>query len=302
MKIRLVWPDCDTNKISGTAGIKNVFWVECTYQEALDRLIPYVQSVRSPESVMIVKEMRENYESLKNGHGTHKSRLWKQGWVYFLISHDLKYIKSMPHYFPYSGMWNDQNPFRSIFPQTISRLREIYNIDMTPIQFYELRTWAGRSSFRYAGSVEKGTIILFGKDGEIKIRPSQYANMLGHFGGRSVAVGTSRTDPPRGSLGEWLKGKVTKVAIASYIAPILINEGLARRDENDSSMINFVDGVTLDLDWDSVAPKYKNCGVSVWDQDTGEWLNITGGIDGKTLRRLEEQGRVIYKRVQMTGG
>ena len=41
--------------------------------------------------------------------------------------------------------------------------------------------------------------------------------------------GTSRTDPQLGSLGEWLKEKVSKTATASYVGAILVNEGYAKK-------------------------------------------------------------------------
>jgi hypothetical protein len=40
-----------------------------------------------------------------------------------------------------------------------------------------------------------------------------------------AAVGTSRDCPPAGSVGEWLQENVTKLAIASYLAPILVHRG-----------------------------------------------------------------------------
>jgi hypothetical protein len=53
--------------------------------------------------------------------------------------------------------------------------------------------------------------------------------LLNHFIGQTVSVGTSRTNPPSGSLGSWLNQVVTQTAIASYVAPILIHEGYAER-------------------------------------------------------------------------
>ena len=42
-------------------------------------------------------------------------------------------------------------------------------------------------------------------------------------------MGTSRTEPPEDSIGAWLLMNVTPVAIASYVGPILVLEGYARR-------------------------------------------------------------------------
>ncbi len=88
-----------------------------------------------------------------------------------------------------------------------------------------LKTWAAKSKFSYTGSVKQGTRITYGRGFSLSISASQYAELLNHFRGTTVDIGTSRTDPPRGSVGEWLQSNVTKVAIASYVGPILIVEG-----------------------------------------------------------------------------
>jgi ribosomal protein L13 len=93
----------------------------------------------------------------------------------------------------------------------------------------ELRTWAERSKFQYSGSIEKGTKIEFGNCNRIFISGDKYKQLLNHFNGRTVNIGTSRTDPPRGSAGEWLMENVTKAAIASYVGSILIHERYAEK-------------------------------------------------------------------------
>lgn len=72
-----------------------------------------------------------------------------------------------------------------------------------------------------------GTTITFGRGWQASVSAEQYRALLTRFAGDTVSAGTSRTDPPAGSLGEWLQENVTKVAIASYVAPILIAEGYA---------------------------------------------------------------------------
>jgi len=103
-----------------------------------------------------------------------------------------------------------------------------------------MATWGGNSQFDYSGSVGAGTDIHYGTKSKyrIKISGSQYAELLAHFGGQEVLVGTHRVDPPSGSLGEWLKKNVTQTASASYVAPILIQEGYAVRASN-STRIKF---------------------------------------------------------------
>lgn len=92
-----------------------------------------------------------------------------------------------------------------------------------------LKTWAAKSKFSYTGSVNQGTRITYGRGFSLSISASQYAELLNHFRGTTVDIGASRTDPPRGSVGEWLQSNVTKVAIASHVGPILIVEGYAEK-------------------------------------------------------------------------
>jgi hypothetical protein len=91
----------------------------------------------------------------------------------------------------------------------------------------KLATWADRSSFEYAGSVKAGTTIKYGRGFTIKVSASDYSRLLNFFSGSTVEIGTSRTNPPTDGLGRWLQANVTKTAIASYVGPILINNGYA---------------------------------------------------------------------------
>jgi len=97
----------------------------------------------------------------------------------------------------------------------------------------KLDTWAGRGSFQYEGSVNEGTKIYFGADYEysVLISSQDFIALLANFKGRDVNIGTSRTDPPNGSVGEWLMENVTKTAVASYVGPILIHEGYAEKEK-----------------------------------------------------------------------
>ena len=94
-----------------------------------------------------------------------------------------------------------------------------------------LPTWAERSRFRYSGSVREGTTVAYGRrfSFSISLSASHYRALLNHFRGQTVNIGTSRTNPPRGSVGEWLQSHVTRTAIVSYIGPILIAEGFAEK-------------------------------------------------------------------------
>lgn len=93
----------------------------------------------------------------------------------------------------------------------------------------KLKTWAGRSSFSYTESIKSGTKIYYGKNNQIRISARDYRKLLDYFEGKTVNIGTSRTNPPAGSIGGWLQENVTPVAIASYVGSILINEGYAEK-------------------------------------------------------------------------
>jgi hypothetical protein len=95
-----------------------------------------------------------------------------------------------------------------------------------------LVTWGGRSKFKYSGSVAGGTKIIYGKSRQINVSGAEYAALLAYFTGLTVPVGPSRTAPPKGSLGDWLN-KIKKTAIGSYVAPILVSAGYAKRVGRD---------------------------------------------------------------------
>jgi hypothetical protein len=95
-------------------------------------------------------------------------------------------------------------------------------------EFLMPKTWSGKSNFDYIGSVENGTDISYGKRYKVRVSTQHYAALRKHFINKVVPVGTSRTDAPRGSLGWWLQANVSRTAIASYVAPILVLEGYAK--------------------------------------------------------------------------
>jgi hypothetical protein len=104
-----------------------------------------------------------------------------------------------------------------------------------------LQTWAGRSEFEYEGSVTMGTRIHYGrKPWTAHMSAEQYRALLNHFRHNVADMGTSRDNPPTGSVGAWLQENVTKTAIASYVGPILLSEGLASRVPGEPSKIRFV--------------------------------------------------------------
>ncbi len=103
-----------------------------------------------------------------------------------------------------------------------------------------LPTWRGRSKFSYEGAVSTGTRIHYGSKWQAWVSREDYAALTGHFHGKTVKMGTSRTDPQEGSVGEWLQEHVTPVAIASYVGPILLAEGYAERVPGDLTQIRII--------------------------------------------------------------
>jgi hypothetical protein len=87
-------------------------------------------------------------------------------------------------------------------------------------------TWGGRSRFDYSGSVETGTDNVYGQGWKVSMSAQKYTALRRHFLGRIVPAGTTFTDPPSDSIGGWLQANVTRTAIAIYVAPILILEGM----------------------------------------------------------------------------
>jgi len=171
---------------------------------------------------------------------------------------------------------------------------KILNPNSADVHIKKLDTWTGRNKFLFKGSVEQGVVIYFGGHRK-KVSPRHFAHMLERFAGCSVEVGTSLTNPPR-DLGTWLMANVTKTAIATYVAPILIAEGLAYRDEEDPESLRFIDGISLEPDLNSIPSEYIEPVISVYDRASGQYTSYNG-LDGKTLACLDYQGKVQYKRV-----
>jgi hypothetical protein len=94
-----------------------------------------------------------------------------------------------------------------------------------------MKTWAGRGAdFSYTGSITQGTEITYGiNNNKARVTSQQYSDLIKHFKGKTVEIGTSHDNPPHGSVGEWLQANVTKTQISSYVGPILIAAGLANQ-------------------------------------------------------------------------
>src|SRR5438477_12325469 len=95
-----------------------------------------------------------------------------------------------------------------------------------------LDAWGKRGRFTYAGSVEKGTRIVYGRNQSFTVSAVAYGELLAHFRGQLAQIGNSRR-PPRGSLGSWLTTHVGGENLAAYVGPILTHEGYAEREGDE---------------------------------------------------------------------
>jgi hypothetical protein len=99
-----------------------------------------------------------------------------------------------------------------------------------------LRTWSGKKEFKYSGTVESGVRISCGQafSHDYEMTAAELWQALIEFSGREAKIGTHRTAPPDGSIGDWIRKRYRKGGIMSYVGPILIEEGYAvRGSESD---------------------------------------------------------------------
>ena len=102
----------------------------------------------------------------------------------------------------------------------------------------ELRTWGEQSRFEYNGNVRIGTIIWYGQSGKSTIAVDQWQSLLNEFAGRTVEIGTSKDNPPPGSMGDWFYRNITQTALLPYVGAILLHENLATREGSTITVIN----------------------------------------------------------------
>ncbi|HKK05649.1 MAG TPA: hypothetical protein VKA50_07360 [Gammaproteobacteria bacterium] len=93
-------------------------------------------------------------------------------------------------------------------------------------------TWGGRSTFDYNGCIEIGTEIFFGANENQTISAQQWQTLRRQFIGRVVEIGTSRDNPPQGSMGEWFYANILNQALMSYVGVILVREYFAVRESD----------------------------------------------------------------------
>jgi hypothetical protein len=106
-----------------------------------------------------------------------------------------------------------------------------------------LPTWARKSKFRYR-HVSSGIDIEYGTGFRRKasVSADEYRRLLEHFAKKKegVPIGTGRTQRPINSVGQWLVDqRGTQPVIASYVGPILIEEGYAKHGKKPD-LIDFL--------------------------------------------------------------
>jgi hypothetical protein len=91
-----------------------------------------------------------------------------------------------------------------------------------------LESWGKHGRFSYRGSVEAGVRIVLGRGEGVTLEAETLRALLAHFDRRTVRIGASR-NPPRDSLGGWLRSHAEGELLAAYVGPILAREGYAQR-------------------------------------------------------------------------
>lgn len=126
-------------------------------------------------------------------------------------------------------------------PLEISKISETKITYKNNESMKKIPTWGGRSSFQYDGSVKLGTNINFGSNitKPVFVSKQQYELLIKTFKGQTISMGTSRTSPPSGSVGEWLNQNVSSTVLASYVGAILVNEGYALKNNDEITVKGF---------------------------------------------------------------
>jgi len=109
-----------------------------------------------------------------------------------------------------------------------------------------LHTWSGKQSFRY--EFDRSTLdvrIFCGQEFSrtYQVEGQAVRAALLEFSGGETPAGTNRTHPPHASIGDWFRVNCKRGGIMSYLGPILIEEGYAKRgSDKDRIRINSLSG------------------------------------------------------------
>jgi len=118
MFVAYVWP---FRELPESLERKTFFWLECTYDEAIEVLQRVSLSSNDYKSYL-----NHLYEFRANGLGERDLDQWLSVYkrVGFLISEDGAIVEWAPPGFPISNMWNAYNPFKRIHPIEVKSFDE----------------------------------------------------------------------------------------------------------------------------------------------------------------------------------
>jgi hypothetical protein len=116
MKTRFIWKESWINND------KDSFWIECTNDEVIDKILPF----KTDE--VFIKEINVNRGPSKINPNRNEDIYCN----FFLVSTDLMEIKSFEWVYPYSGMWNSSNPFIKI------EVIDLINLDELDVLFKKI--------------------------------------------------------------------------------------------------------------------------------------------------------------------
>jgi hypothetical protein len=115
MIVRLAWPDCNPHAYGIRDAFErvDVFWVECTPEEATKLVEPFM----SDADRLSIEQVRASY-----GWPHHFDA---EDWCCFLVARDLSFIHAFHAQYPFHHLWNAYSPFRNVPDTTIETLDEI---------------------------------------------------------------------------------------------------------------------------------------------------------------------------------
>lgn len=144
-------------------------------------------------------------------------------------------------------------------------------------------TAGGRGVFEVEGAVESGLRIWMGTHRTSVRFPAEFlTNLLDHFRGRTVRIGSKFDDPGEGSLGDYIqKNLPTKMNPAVYLGGLLIEQGYA--DKPKRGYLRFFDDPRPPTSGPSAPPPPPEAEAS---QRLQQWV---ARLDAATAREVMER-------------
>lgn len=120
MHVNYVWP---FRELLDSNERKTFFWLECTYDEALEVL---QQVSLSPRDFRNYVEHLARFRDDGNEHKVFGEGLEVYSRIGFLISEDGNIVEWAPPGSPISNMWNAYNPFEPVLPLRIDSISDFH--------------------------------------------------------------------------------------------------------------------------------------------------------------------------------